>query len=78
MLGHRGLFPKQLVLATLSCCLEQLSNRFISNSQSWVEEWKFSDFFFFCNRKRIVESLRFRNNVFIPTLCASLYYFNCL
>lgn len=76
-LGHRCLLPKRLALVTLSCSLELLSNRFIFNSQPWIEEWKFCDFFF-CNRKRIVESLRFRNNVFIPTLCASPYYFNSL
>ena len=45
MLGHRGLFPKQRVPATLRCCLEQLSNRFIFNLQPWIKEWKFSDFF---------------------------------
>lgn len=45
MLGHRGLFPQQQVPETLRCCPEQLSNRFIFNSQPWIEEWKFSDFF---------------------------------
>lgn len=46
MLGHRGLFPKQRVLVTRRCCLEQRSDRFIFNLQPWMEEWKFSDFFF--------------------------------
>lgn len=54
----------------LRCHLEELSNRFIFNLQLWIEEWKISDFFF-CSGKRIMESLRFRNNVFIPTLCVS-------
>jgi len=50
-----------------SCCQEQLADTFIFNSalDQSVEMQQFR------SGKRIVESLRFRNNVFVPTLCAS-------